>query len=82
MIYIGDKVKVVNLKKEEMMNLWGGYDDITIFSDKIATVVDVYDRDEIYEKYALEFEHFGAQITRERTGYVFGKEEIELIVTE
>ena len=79
MINIGDKIKIVKVKKDEAMNMWGGYDDITIFVGKEAVVTDVLDRGKVCEMYSTEFDHWGAQVTRERTGYIFNKEEIELV---
>ncbi len=28
---LGDKVKVIKLHRNKEMNLWGGYDDVTVF---------------------------------------------------
>lgn len=80
MINFGDKVRVIKVKSEKAMNLWGGFDDISWLVGLEATVKSIYDKDTPSEMYGLEFEHWGAQVTRDRTGYVFDKEEIELLL--
>ena len=80
MINFGDKVLVTNVKYPTAINLYNGEDNITLFVGKEATVRTIYDKGDPHELFELEFEHWGAQITRERTGYLFSSDELELIM--
>lgn len=79
MINFGDKVLVTNVKHPTAINLYNGEDDITLFVGKDAIVRTIYDKGGPHELFGLEFEHWGAQITRVRTGYLFSTDELELI---
>ena len=74
----GTRVKVIKVKQEKMMNLWGGYDDVTSLLQQIGVIKRVYDSGE-YENYGIEFDDYMAQLTRERTGIVFYKDDLEVI---
>lgn len=74
-----DKVKVVKLNEEKVMNLWGGYDDLTNLLGQTGTVTNVVSPNTDYERYSIEFDDVVAQITRERTGIIFTAEQLEII---
>ena len=75
----GDKVKVTKVIQDKEMNLWGGYDDVTLFVNATGTVRNVYDKDTICENYGIEFDDDWVQLTRERTGLLFSKEQLEIV---
>lgn len=79
MFKLGSKIKVVKLNNEKMMNLWGGYDDLSSLLNKEGVITSIISPDTKYEKYGVEFEDFKAQITRERTGYILDQDEIILL---
>lgn len=73
----GDRVKVVKIEQDKVMNLWGGYDDTKIFLNETATINSILS-DSHYE-FGLEFDNEWIQLTRVRTGLLFSKEQLELI---
>ncbi|WP_437261232.1 hypothetical protein [Bacillus thuringiensis] len=77
---LGDKVKVIKLHRDKEMNLWGGYDDVTVFLEQTGTITNHYDKGQLCEKFGLEFDDVWIQITRERTGLIFSKEQLEIIL--
>ncbi|MEH6848125.1 hypothetical protein [Bacillus thuringiensis] len=77
---LGDKVKVIKLHRNKEMNLWGGYDDVTVFLNQTGTITNHYDKGQLCEKFGLEFDDDWTQITRERTGLIFSKEQLEIIL--
>jgi hypothetical protein len=75
----GDKVKVSYVDRDKEMNLWGGYDDVTLFVDAVGTIKTIYDKGKLCERYGIEFEDYRVQITRERTGLIFSRKQLEVI---
>ena len=73
------KVKVVKLDKDEMMNLWGGYDDVTHLLGQIGVVTRIINPDTDYEQYGLMFDDYDAQSTRVRTGIIFNANQLEIV---
>jgi len=74
-----NKVKVIKLNEEKAMNLWGGYDDLTVLLNQTGIVTKIVNPDTKYEMYGIEFDDEFAQITRERTGILFSVEQLEVI---
>lgn len=77
-----DKVKVIELIEEKAMNLWGGYDDLTVLLGQTGTVTSVVNPDTAYEQYGIEFEDNFAQMTRERTGIIFSADQLDIVSTQ
>jgi hypothetical protein len=75
---LGDKVKVVKLNHDKYMNLWGGYDDTTVFLNQTGTITNHYDEGQLCERYGIEFDDDWAQLTRVRTGLIFSKDQLEI----
>lgn len=75
----GTKVKVTKVFRDKEMNLWGGYDDVTLFVNATGTIKNVYDKGRICENYGIEFDDDWVQLTRERTGLLFDKEQLEIV---
>lgn len=72
------RVKVIKLPKEKMMNLWGGYDDLTGLLGETGVIKNIYSPGTQYEQYGIEFDDDFAQLTRVRTGVIFAADELEL----
>jgi hypothetical protein len=74
-----DKVTVIKLNEQKAMNLWGGYDDLTVLLGKTGFVTNILNPDTNYEQYGIEFDDYLAQVTRERTGIIFYAEQLEIV---
>ena len=75
----GTKVKVTKVTRDKEMNLWGGYDDVTVFVNATGTIKNVYDAGTICENFGIEFDDYWVQLTRDRTGLLFSKEQLEIV---
>lgn len=73
------KVKVIEIPMEKMMNLWGGYDDLTPLIGETGTIVSTIYPDSNFKKHGIEFDNWFPQSIRERTGVIFSIDQLEII---
>jgi hypothetical protein len=76
---IRGRVKVLKVPQEKVMNLWGGYDDVTGLIGQTGTITRIISPDTEYEQYGIEFDDDFAHLTRQRTGIIFSEEHLETV---
>lgn len=75
----GDRVKVVHLESDKLMNLYNGYDDVTSMLYAVGEIKSISNPGQPGARYGIEFDEDYAQILRLRTGIIFKDHQLKLV---